>query len=220
MAIAAALSLAVAAAPALAQGSLGVVAGFNATSFTFDPPVSTVYAEAFGFDASSSGVNGLAAGASFERPLGGRLRFRAEGLFSQAGTTIEGSGGVYGVEYSFKQTIKLSMLEVPLMVAFPVDAGDRLRLMGGGFLAFNLSQKDTLSETLDGESQETELEGGSQAQIKNPHFGVAFGAEVNLTPTVGVGGRFNFGLTNLDDEDDFDAIRMRVVRIYVVIRLK
>jgi hypothetical protein len=42
----------------------------------------------------------------------------------------------------------------------------------------------------------------------------------DLTRRVGVGGRFNFGLTNLDDEEDFDSIKMRIVRIYVVIKLK
>jgi hypothetical protein len=217
--IAAALALAVAA-PAEAQGSLGVVAGFNISNFTFNPPVRTVYAEAFDFDASSAGLNGLAAGISLERPLGGRPRVRIEGLFSQAGTTIEGSGNVNGVDYSFLQKIKLSMLEVPMMAVFPMGAGDKVRLMGGGFLAARLSQKETVNETLGGESREIELEGDDQAQIKSPHFGVALGAEVNLTPRVGVGSRFNLGLTNLDNEDDFDSIRMRLVRIYVVIKLK
>lgn len=227
------LTLAAVAAPAQAQNSLGVVAGFNTAHLTFDPPISKVYADAFGFDARSSRVNGLAAGISFERPLAGRTDFRIEGLFSQAGTTIKGSASnilpasaarvsalvIDGVDYTFEEKLKLSVLEVPVMVVFLFGIGDKVRLMGGGVLAFNVRQKETVRETRAGESREIDLQGDDQAQIKRTHFGIALGGQVNLTPRVGIGGRFNLGVTNLDDGDDFDSIRMRIIRIYVAIKL-
>ena len=229
-----ALTLAAVATPAEAQNSLGVVGGFNIAHLTFDPPINKVYADAFGFDASSSRVNGLAAGISFERPFGGRPAFLIEGLFSQAGTTIKGSAsnvlpasaarvgalGIDDVDYTFEEKIKLSVLEVPMMLVFPFGVGGKVRLMGGGVLAFNVRQKETVRETRGGESRQINLEGDDQAQIKRTHFGIALGGQVNLTPQVGIGGRFNLGLTNLDDEDDFDSIRMRIIRIYVLLKLK
>jgi hypothetical protein len=223
------------AAPAQAQNSVGVLGGYNIAHLTFDPPISRVYREAFGFDASSSGVTGLAAGIFLERPLvGGRPRLRMEGLFSQAGTRIEGSASnilfastatatpfdITSVEYTFQEEIKLSMLEVPVIVVVPLGINDKVRLMGGGFLAFNLTQREIFRETRNGESREINREGDDQAQIKSRHFGVALGAEVRLTPRIGVGGRFNLGLRNLDDEDDFDSLKMRIIRIYVAIKLK
>lgn len=213
-------TLAVVAAPAQAQNSIGVVAGFNAANLSFDPTIRKVYAEAFGFDARNSGVNGLAAGVSFERPLVGRLGVRAEGLFSPAGTTIEGSASNDGIASTFEDTIKLSMLEVPVTAVFHLDARGNVRLMGGGFLARTFNQKETTHSTQGGMSRDIELDADHQAQIKNMHVGIALGAEVKLTPRVRVGGRFNLGLTNLDGDDDFDSIKMRIIRIYVVLRLK
>ena len=229
-----AATLAVVAGPAQAQSSLSVVAGANRASLTFDPPIRDVYAEAFGFDAASSGVNTLAAGMFFERLFGGRPGVRIEGLFSQAGTRIEGSAnnvplpstaratsfGINGADYAFEEKIRLSMLEVPVMVVFPLGIDHKVRLMGGGFVAHHLSQTERFRETVGGESRNINLDRDHQAQMKSTHFGIALGAEINLTRRVGVGGRFNLGLTNIDDEDDFDSIKMRILRVYVVIRVK
>jgi hypothetical protein len=81
---------------------------------------------------------------------------------------------------------------------------------GGAFVPVKLTQKETVNVTQDGESRELELEGDDQAELKNMHFGVALGAEVNLTSRVGVGGRFNLGLSKLDDDDAFDSIKMHM----------
>jgi hypothetical protein len=213
---------------------LGVIAGFNLVSVSFDPSVSDVFEDTLGFDSSSSGgVNGIAAGLFFEVPFG-KPRLRIEGLFSQGGgkfgagidnielasTSRARSFGINGgLSYEFEDKAKLNFIEVPVMVVFPLGIDEKIRVMGGAFLASILSQKETLTETLGNDTDEIEFDEDEQTQLKKITFGIALGAEVRVAPRIGVGGRFNIGLTNLNDEDDeplFETIKFRTVRVYIV----
>ncbi len=218
------------------RSSVGVIGGFNMVSIAFDPSVSDVLEGGLGFDGSSSGgVHGIAAGIALDVPLG-RPRLRIEGLFSQgggkfgasidniaeaspAGATSFGINGA--VPFSFESRVRLNTLEVPVMILFPVGTDDRVRIMGGAFLAYTMSQSETFTETIGGDSDETTIEGDEQTQLKKTSFGIALGAEVRVAPRVGVGGRFNLGLTNIADDDalPFDSIKFRTVRIYVIFSL-
>jgi hypothetical protein len=220
-----------------ASNSIGVIAGLNLASVSFDPSIDSVLDD-FGFaDGGSLGRKGIAAGIAFQRALTPKVNLRIHGLFSQVGLGFEADAGNNGfaataggatpagaIQNGFRQQINLNQFNIDALVNLPVGEASKVCINAGMFFAFNIGQTETVTEFFDGEEDEFELEGDDQTDIKSNAMGLAFGAEVHATPQISVGALYRLGLTNIDASVDdegatFNSVKPRVILVYVIFRI-
>jgi hypothetical protein len=180
------------ASPVFAQGSSwGAKGGVNFATVTLDP-------ESGSYDFRI----GVVAGGYFTWPLGSRLEFQPEVLFSQEGAKAS--------ENDVSGTIALDMLTVPLLVRYRfAPPGHGLVVYGGPSIGLTLRAR-AVSE-FGGEKVDLDI----SDEVEKANFGVAAGA-VFERGRLSFDGRFTFGLTNLNaGDDDEGTIKSRVISALV-----
>ena len=197
---------------------VGILGGLNVTIISFNPSLSSVFEDDFGFDnARVSRHTGFMAGAQFAAPLGHDLRLIIEGLVRQGGITIDADITDFTGTAALTNKIKLTWVEVPVLIDVPV--GRKAHLQGGIFLAAKAHQTEHVKFTFEDEViQDDDVTGSDQTQLKTMNVGVAIGAQVQATRMIDVGGRFNLGLTNIDNEVEtgFNSIKAGGFSVFVV----
>jgi hypothetical protein len=185
---------------ASAQGiKLGVKGGVN-------------IADVGGSDVSVLGTTetkaGLIAGAFAEFMIGNMFAIQPEVLYSQKGTKVTEQG----VEGKFK----LDYVEVPLLlkVNIPIE-GSKVHphVYAGPAVALKASCK--IEASGGGASASVDCEDAG-AEITSTDFGVAFGGGVSVDvggAEVGIDVRYTLGLRTVDDFDDPDDIKNKVISI-------
>ncbi len=162
----------------------GVVAGLNLAGATGD--VDEVFPKS---------LLGFQAGGAVEFGLSPNLSIRPEVVY-----TMKGAKDTDGDdEFRFKT----SYIQVPVFVkyGFPTQGSVRPYLMAGPAVAFNMSCKLELEIGGNEESEDCEDEG---LDIAGTDFAAVFGGGVDIG-AFNVGVRYELGLTNIPDEDDFDG---------------
>jgi len=167
--------------PVNAQINLGLIGGVNFSNMNTDPEpegmeLSTLYAFAFG------GVIDVGLSESF------KLCVEPMYLVKGAKTGIENSN----------IKIKLSYIEVPLMLKYSFGSGKNIPyLMAGPTIGYNLSAK--VEDNSWGYSEDI------KDTIKDTDIGFGFGAGVNLSAGNGFiffEARYSLGLTNINDNPE------------------
>jgi len=173
-----------------AQTTFGVKAGVNFSSLT----LSDSYYE--DFKARTS----MHFGAVAEIQISDKFSFQPELLYSSQGAKNEYLEDEDG--YSEKFVYKLNYLTVPLMAKYYVAEG--FSLEAGPQIAFLLSAKDDYTWQDDvweeGDSGSDDI----KEYFKNVDFGLNFGVGYKLDSGLNFGARYYLGLSNIEDEEDYD----------------
>lgn len=174
---------------AFAQGvGLGFKAGLNGANVSVDP------------DEDTSIRLGLIGGGVVSFGVHDAFAVQLEVLYSQKGADIDidGVSGTFAVDY----------FEVPLLAKVMVPTGGNVRpvFFVGPAVAFEVScsiSGEDMGVSVDVDCDAAGFDGGLER--KKTDFGIVGGAgfEVDAGPAVVTfEGRYNFGLTNLDDSGD------------------
>ena len=132
--------------------------------------------------------------------VGGVVEFEISESFSIQPELLYSSQGAkssFSEEgFDFESTIKLDYLNIPIMAKYYVTEG--LSIEAGPQVGFLLSAKAEVKE--DGESDSEDI----KDELKSVDFGLNFGLGYKLDSGLNFGARYNLGLSNVPDEDDFD----------------
>ncbi|HZW78114.1 MAG TPA: porin family protein [Flavobacteriaceae bacterium] len=172
---------------------LGIKGGYNLANLTGD--VGDAKAR------SAFHIGGLV-----EVPVSEQFSVQPEILYSSQGA--EYTGSFTGADNS-KITAKLDYIQVPVMAKF--YAVDGFALEVGPQVSFLTSATGKIETTVGDVTvnHEEDLE-----NFKKVDFGVGLGASYRIPMGVFFGARYNFGLTNLNDDSDSSAkIRNGVLQI-------
>jgi hypothetical protein len=187
--IAAGIALAVTASGASAQGGqhrLGLMVGAN---------FATIGGEGADQIANKENRVGFLAGGYAEIGVHRNIAISPEAYYTMKGV----KGGEGGVDAEFK----VDFVEVPVLlkVVFPSEGGKlRLRphLFAGPAISFQVGCKAEFTSS--GTSLSIDCEDpDAEAEIKDVDFGVLVGGGIDIGPAF-VGVRYDFGLTNLNDD--------------------
>jgi hypothetical protein len=175
---------------AFGQGvGLGFKVGLNGANVSLDP------------DEDTSIRLGLVGGGVLSFMVHDAFAIQLEALYSQKGADVDDIDGGSG-------TLAVDYFEVPLLAKVMVPTGGNVRpvFFVGPAVAFEIScsiSAEAMGVSVDVDCDASGLDGGLER--KKTDFGILGGAglEVDAGPVVVTfEGRYNFGLTNLDDSGD------------------
>ena len=195
--------------PARAQVRLGVLGGLNLANLSFEPAS----------DPDPSRSTKLGAGAVVQFRLAENLELQLEPMYLQKGARQESSFDFsFGdaetdssVTFNADIKAKLSYLELPVMLKLALGTGStRPYLMAGPTLGWRLSAKYKGTVTVSGFSQE--IDEDVKDLTKSMDLGLGFGAGMSFPAgraAVFVQGRYTLGLTNINDDPEDTATKIK-----------
>ncbi len=136
---------------------------------------------------------GAAIGAFVQIPLENKLSLQPELLYSSEGSLQEGKIGSTG-NYVTIFTNKLGYLNLPVMIQFNAT-GKGLFAEAGPQLGFLLSAKVKNAFPASGVAAETD----TKEFMKSTNFGLGFGIGYNFNEAFGMGARYVFGLSEVNE---------------------
>ena len=179
--------------PANAQVNLGVIGGLNLASLSFDP-------DPDGVDLSNRTGFGIGGVLSFG--LGETLALQLNPMFLQKG--VKAKATELGI--TLETELKASYIEVPAMLKFAFGSSDtKPYAMVGPTVGFLLSAKQDETDIKD--------------DVKSIDFGLTFGGGVSLpmgNNTVFVEGRYSLGLSDINDDSDPNADKVKTKGIQIM----
>jgi hypothetical protein len=144
------------------------------------------------------------AGAFLEIDLSKKWGIQPEVYFNQAtATRSSGFNTIYTANPNANTNIKLNYLSIPILLRYNI--GNILTLNAGPQFSILMNNDRTL------------LQNGGEA-FKNGDFAMAAGAQVNLK-MLRVYGRYNIGLSNINDIDDRDKWKNQQLQLGVGLRI-
>ena len=180
------------------EAAVGFKGGVNFANLSFDADEADV-----SFDQRIGFVGGL----FVVWPASGPIALQTEVLYAQKGATIE--------EGSASGTIELDFIEIPILLrasSTPSSGGVSFHVFGGPSLGFRV--RAHAESTFDGQTEEEDLDD----EVESFDFGLVAGAGLEVGRFV-VDGRYTWGLSNLNKEDEEDVkIRSRVVSVMAGVR--
>jgi opacity protein-like surface antigen len=146
---------------------------------------------------------GAHVGAFVEFKFTDNMAFQPELLYSMQGAKEEVSETIMGFTANGESTYKLGYLNIPLM--FKYYATEALYIEAGPQVGFLMSAKEewSYSSNVPGDengSGEEDIKEG----MKSIDFGLNIGAGYYVTDNLSLGLRYNFGLSNISDSDNFE----------------
>jgi len=144
------------------------------------------------------------AGGFLEIDFSKKLGIQPEVYFNQATTTRSTQfSTIYSANPNANTNIKLNYLSIPILLRYNI--GNILTLNAGPQFSILMSNDKTL------------LQNGSNA-FKNGDFSMAAGAQLNLK-MLRIYGRYNIGLSNINDIDDKDKWKSQQLQLGLGLRL-
>jgi hypothetical protein len=155
---------------------------------------------------------------AFLRIPAGAVAFQPELLYVGKGSKVTEAD--FGGNVDLK--IKLSYIEIPLLIQVPIGAGQGATpyIFGGASLAFETGC--TFSAEGDGVSLDIDCDEGDEEDLefqrKKFDYGAVIGAGLRLPAGSGaflVEGRYTLGLADLNDLNEDNSIKNRSAAVYV-----
>lgn len=172
----------------------GVKAGVNLSNFAGD------------IDNTSSRV-GFQAGGFAEFKISNKFFIQPELLYSNEGSKIKESES----DYLYKTKLNLSYLNIPVLAKYYII--DKLNIEAGPQIGFLLAAKSKWDETYDGEKYSGKDD--VKDAFKSVNFSLNVGAGYDFTDNISAGVRYNFGLSNISDNDENLKIHNNVISLSV-----
>lgn len=166
---------------------------------------------------------GFHLGGYAELSISDKFSIQPELIYSAQGAKSEFSeedtfNGVT-ITYSYEDKLKLNYLNVPVLFKF--KPSDMFYIGAGPQLGLLLSAKNEYESTATGGGV-TQSESGEddvKDEMKSIDLSFALGAGVELESGLNFGLRYNYGLSDVVDENEGDAIRNSVLQFSVGFRL-
>lgn len=158
--------------------SFGVIAGVNFASINGDDTDNL------------SSLTSFHAGVVVDIPFADMFSVQPGLVYSAQGAEYEASEGYDG-------KFKFDYLNVPIIVKFEV--GEGFTLEAGPQIGFLMSAKDEY------ESPEESGEDDIKDEVKGIDFAASIGLGYTMASGLNIGARYNIGLSDLPDSDDFDV---------------
>jgi hypothetical protein len=166
-----------------------------------------------GIDLSTKNRVGFTAGAIADIPFGeSGLRLMPELNFVQKGVKANGNvnfdllGQIVNADVD--ATVNLNYIELPVNLAYAVEAGPGRFIVGAGpYAAFGLNGKTNAKVSFQGQSQEEDEDiefGSDDDQIKRVDFGANFMAGYIMNNGLLFKVNYSLGLANLSNVNDSD----------------
>lgn len=188
--------------------TFGALAGVNISTIS-----ENVDPEPDEFEGSDALGFGFQVGAFGEYAISESIGIRAELQVQQRGLTEEVDSFDENFE-EIKVDAKQSDLFVQIPVLVAINAGESLSFHVGPTLGFLASSKNSF----DGEDLDSELQDEINEDRNGFELGLALGAQYNLSETMGLGLRYTRGLTDLQDENEFEGVTFKtnynVIQLY------
>ncbi|MCB4797553.1 porin family protein [Neotamlana laminarinivorans] len=143
---------------------------------------------------------GFNIGAVAEIPVGEKFAIQPELLFSTQGAKLEESG----TDYSYEDKLKLNYLNIPVMAKFYVAEG--FSIQAGPQIGFLVKAESEYEEVYNGETFSGDED--IKDYLKSVDFGLNFGLGYQLSSGIFIDGRYNLGLSNINDQDDADEFEI------------
>ena len=164
---------------------------------------------------------GFHVGITVQIPKSGLVSFETGLIFSQKGFLSKEENTYQGEQYTYKSTITLYYLDIPLLVKFSFEVGDVIIFAEAGpylgiGLTGNMKTKYTYPGGEDKESDKIEWGSDEDDFFKRLDYGLTFGAGVVLFKALQFGLYYDLGLANISTySDDGTKIKNRVIKISV-----
>jgi hypothetical protein len=143
-------------------------------------------------------------GGFLEIDLSKKWGLQPEVYFNQATTTrTSGFNAIYTANPNANTDIKLNYLSIPILLRYNI--GNMLTLNAGPQFSILMNNDKTL------------LQNGGSA-FKNGDFAMAAGAQINLK-MLRIYGRYNIGLSNINDIDNRDEWKSQQIQLGLGVRL-
>jgi len=158
--------------------SVGVIAGVNFATINGDETENL------------SSLTGIHVGVVVDIPL--------SDMFSmQPGLVYSAQGAEYGDSEGYDGKFKLDYLNLP--VIFKYEVADGFTLEAGPQVGFLMSATDEYESP--GDSGEDDL----KDEVKGIDFAASLGLGYRMESGLSIGARYNIGLSEIPDDDDFDV---------------
>ena len=158
--------------------SIGVVAGVNFASINGDDTDNL------------SSLTGIHAGVVVDIPLG-------EMFSVQPGLVYSTQGAEYAESEGYDGKFKFDYINLP--VIFKYEVADGFTLEAGPQVGFLMSAKDEFESP--GDPGEDDI----KEEVKGIDFAASIGIGYTMASGLNIGARYNLGLSDLPDSDDFDV---------------
>lgn len=162
----------------------------------------------------TSSLIGFQVGGFAEFKLSEKFAFQPELMYSAQGGKESYTEAYDFMTVSSEATYKLSYINLPLMLKY--YATPKLSVEFGPQVGFLLSAKQDYEATFS-LFGETESESGSEDikdDMESIAFGLNFGAGFDITENITAGLRYNLGLSNIADDEDY-TVKNNVLSVSV-----
>ena len=183
----------------------------SAQEFSFGPKAGVNFATLTGDVEDAEFKVGLYIGGAAEYMFNEKMGLQAELLFSMQGAKNEYtetfSAGGFTEELYEKETLKLNYINLPVMFKYYIVDGFNVEV--GPQVSFLVSAKSEFEfeYTTSGGGSESTESGSGEVDVDDDltaiDFGFNFGLGYKLDNGLDFGARYNLGLMNINDEDDF-----------------
>jgi opacity protein-like surface antigen len=179
--------------------TFGAMAGVNMSTIS-----ESVDPEPDEFESSDALGFGFQVGAFGEYAISESIGLRAELQVQQRGLSDDvPSINENGEEVTIDTKQSDLFVQIPVLLA--INAGESLSFHVGPTLGFLASSKNSI----DGEDLDSEFQDEINEDRNGFELGLALGAQYNLNETMGLGVRYTRGLTDLQDENEFEGVTFK-----------
>ena len=184
-----------AASPSYAQITAGAKVGVNWSTITEE--------EEDGESDDNGWKSGLAIVAFVDVPIHSMFSIAPEFLYTQKGAKNEFDD----LGFDFEQKVKLDFIQIPVLLKVaPQGVTTRPFFVVGP--AFGFLTRARFVENFDGDETDEDIED----EVKGTEFSIVFGGGVHIGPAI-VELRYDHGLNNLSEEDDFEEAKTKTFSV-------
>lgn len=141
-------------------------------------------------------------------PINENFVLQPELLITQKGWKWEDSSTYYGSTYSWDEKATSWYMEIPVLAKYKYDLPSfQLQPYIGPSLGFLLSARYKIEENEDGDTYEYD---GDLKHTSALELGLNLGVDALFSEKIMAGIRYNYGLTNIFDDDDYSDAKNRV----------
>jgi hypothetical protein len=179
----------------------------NAQEVKFGAKAALNIATLAGDAENQSSYIGFQLGGFAEIKVSDKFFVQPELVYSTQGSEEKGNQNINGTDYDAKIIYKFAYINIPVMAKYYVAKS--FSLEAGPQFGFLTRAKAELKVA--GQSVEVDF----KDYVKSVDFGINLGAGYDFTDKFSAGVRYNFGLTDIDKEDDSSEVKNAVFSVSI-----
>lgn len=155
------------------------------------------------------------AGLVFEAPIGNRLSFQPEFVYTVKGAKLSSESTLLGVKFSGETKNQLSYINVPLILKLYLS--DNVSIQAGPHLGYLLSAERIVESSVEKDDSSTKTSGSVDIKDKyeSLDYGVSVGLGFKLNNNIILGGRYEMGMANILKDSKNTEVMNNVMQLYL-----